>query len=194
MWVLNHTFSLIDFPLFSAWLKSICYAEHTTVEKLGRKLFPGVRTSKHALTANDLHVKRMKKICIQTGCNDNSVQLLLHPFITRHEVWFSCLSECIIINNSFATSTVNMNSGNMRVFISLSRMLYGCHLYTLVYSLSFLKKTLCNETSHFMRTNSCKFSFSDAVHFNFHLSLTLKTMQSYSGVFSYFRTTNHWMI
>ena len=24
----------------------------------------------------------MKRICIQTGCNDNSVQLLLHPFIT----------------------------------------------------------------------------------------------------------------
>ena len=154
MWVLNHTFSLIDFPLISAWLKSVCYAEHTTVEKLGRKLFPGVRTSKHALTANDLHVKRMKKICIQTGCNDNSVQLLLHPFITRHEVCISCLSECIIINNSFATFTVNMNSGNMAVFISLSRMLYGCHLYTLVYSLSFLKKTLCNKNFTFYDNKS----------------------------------------
>ena len=56
----------------------------------------------------------MKRICIQIGCNDNSVQLLLHPFITRHEVCISCLSECIIINNFFATSTVNMNSGDMR--------------------------------------------------------------------------------
>ena len=55
-------------------------------------------------------------------------------------------------------------------------------------SSKFSKKT---KTSHFMITNSCKFSFSDAVHFNFHLSLTLKTMQSYFGVFSYFRTTNH---
>ena len=30
---------------FSAWLKSACYAGLTTVEKLGRKLFRGVRTS-----------------------------------------------------------------------------------------------------------------------------------------------------
>ena len=136
----------------------------------------------------------MKKICIQTGCNDNSAQLLLHPFITRHEVCISCFSECIIINNSFATSTVNMNSGGMRVFISLSIMPYGCHLYTLVYRLSFLKKLYATKTSPFMITNPCKFSFPDAVQFNFHSSLTLKTMQSYSSVFSSFRTTNPSMI
>ena len=130
----------------------------------------------------------------RAGCNDNSVQLLLHPFITRHKVCISYLSECIIINNSFATSTVNINSGDMRVFISLTMMPYGCHLYTLVYRLSFLKNLYATKTSHFMITNPCKFSFPDAVHFNFHLSLTLKTMQSYSGVFSYFRTTNHSMI
>ena len=41
-----------------------------------------------------------------------------------------------------------------------------------------------------MITNPWKFSFPDAVHFNFHLSLTLKTVQSYPGVFSSFRTTN----
>ena len=125
----------------------------------------------------------MKKICIQTGCNDNSVQLLLHPFITRHEVCISCLSECTIINNSFAISTVNMNSGDMRVFISLSMMPYWCHLCTLVYHLSFLKKLYAKKTSHFMITSPCKFSFTDAVQFNFHLSLTLKTMQPYPGVF-----------
>ena len=123
----------------------------------------------------------------RAGCNDNSVQLLLHPFITRQKVCISYLSECIIINNSFATSTVNMNSGDMRVFISLTMMPYGCHLYTLVYRLSFLKKLYA---THFMITSPCKFSFTDAVQFNFHLSLTLKTMQSYSGVFSSFRPTN----
>ena len=34
-------------------------------------------------------------------------------------------------------------------------------------------KTLRNETSHFMITNPWTFSFPDAVHFNFHLALTL---------------------
>ena len=52
------------------------------------------------------------------------------------------------------------------------------------------KKLYATKTSPFAITNPCKFSFPDAVHFNFHLSLTLKTVQSYLGVFSSFRTTN----
>ena len=38
--ILSHRVSF-----FSTWLKSACYAGHTTVEKLGSKLFRGVRTS-----------------------------------------------------------------------------------------------------------------------------------------------------
>ena len=49
-------------------------------------------------------------------------------------------------------------------------------------------KLYATKTSPFMITNPWKFSFADAVQFNFHLSLTLKTMQSYPGVFSSFRT------
>ena len=51
-------------------------------------------------------------------------------------------------------------------------------------------KLSATKRSHFMITNPSKFSFPDAVHFNSHLSLTLKTVQSYPGVFSSFRTTN----
>ena len=61
-------------------------------------------------------------------------------------------------------------------------------------SFKFLKKLYATKTSHFIITNPCKFSFPDAVQFNFHLSLTLKTMQSYPGVFSSFRTLNPSMI
>ena len=125
---------------------------------------------------------------------DNSVQLLLHPFITKHEVCISCLSECIIINNSFATSTVNMNSGDMRVYLyPINDAIWMSFIYFGLSS-KFSKKLYATKTSHFMITNSCKFSFPDVVQFNLHLSLTLKTMQSYSGVFSYFRTKNHSMI
>ena len=120
----------------------------------------------------------------QAGCNDNSIQLLLHPFITRHEVCISCLSECIIINNSLATSTVNMNSGDMiwSIYIPINDAIWMSFIYFGLSS-KFSKKLYPTKTAHFMITNPCKFSFPDVVQFNFHSSLTLKTMQPYPGVF-----------
>ena len=46
---------------FSAWLKSACYAGHTTVEKLGRRLFRGVRTSQTCFNCQWLTGQRHEK-------------------------------------------------------------------------------------------------------------------------------------
>ena len=75
--------------------------------EIGKKVVPMYEDNKNVFYLQIVYMSYGRKK--HATKQDGMIMKLLHPFITRHKHNFQpyCLSEDIIINNSFRTSTVS---------------------------------------------------------------------------------------